>query len=1309
MKKILTSILTLLLSLPVLQAQSDDPQLINITTLEQLNAIRYDLDGNGTPTVAGMAEYTTVFGVVTCMGGCTGYELRNDLDFAGSRWEEGASGGDAVVAGWEPIGIESNEFTAIFEGNRHTISNLFIGRFYTDYVGLFGYVSGNSARLRNIGLLEVKVTGDDYVGGLVGYNSRGTVSGSYATGSVTADSEVGGLVGANDGGGTVSNSYATGSVTGSTDNVGGLLGRNDNGMVSNNYATGAVRGVGNVGGLVGRNDSSVSGSYATGSVTGTIRVGGLVGEGSIGRGISSSYATGSVTGSSDVGGLVGGISGTITASYYNSDTTGQSDVGKGEGKATTDLLAPTGYTGIYVTWDDGPDGMANNDDDTDYWDFGTNGQYPVLKIDVDGNGTSGEPADLLAQRPLLFVLFDADGDGLIEVRTLEQLNAIRYDLDGNGEDTTNEAAYSAAFGARVLVGTITGYELMNNLNFNDSNNDGTANDPSKWAEGCTSSCVTGRQVNSTTGNIGWEPIGTETAPFTGTFDGNDHTISNLYINRQVAGTFYAGLFGYIKGTSLADPATLESLNLRDINVKVDSNRPTLGGLVGLVDTNSNIMLCSVTGTVFASSGSDFAYGGGLVGQNSGNITSCYTTGDVTIASPPSLRGSYGGGLVGRNLGSGSITASYATGDVTYTSAGSYIGGLVGWNQGSITSCYAAGDVTTTAYGGGLVGWNTGSITASYATGDVSSSTTATRNGGGLVGRNQATITNSYYNDGATITGGGNTDGTQTKSALQTPTAAGTGIYQTWGDVWDFGTNIQYPALKVDFDGDGNATVTEFGPQRSAKFKSPTYYFYVNPDAVVTAVVGTVRASVVRDVYGLGYSILSQKIGEDATTTSGFAFAITDKDEDGIKVGELTVATALIPVELYTLSIQVDDDNGGMDLTEVRIEVVPERLAAPTHLTATAVSATQINLTWEAPSDGGSTITGYDLEYSEDGNVPWMNLATSSTMTSFDHTGLTRGTTRHYRVAAINSVGTGEYSATTNATTTAATLMVLGTPTNLTATAVSATQINLSWDAPSEDGGDAITDYDLEFSEDGNKPWTDLTTSGTTTSFDDTGLTAGSTRHYRVAAVNSIGTGNYTTTTDATTTAATLTVSAAPTNLTATSVSDTQIDLSWDAPSEDGGDAITGYDLEYSEDGNEPWTDLTTSGTTTSFDDTGLTAGSTRHYRVAAINNVGTGDYSEEASATVGSAVLLSVPLEVEDGPGVYPNPGSDKVYVNLPNGNGAYVVRLHTLAGKVVLQKQLQGGGTRTLSLSKLQDGVYILNVQKDGQSSSYRLIKATH
>ena len=348
---------------------ADTDGLIEVSTLEQLNAIRYDLDGDGTPTEAGMTEYTTAFGTGICTD-CTGYELMSNLDFAESRWVEGASGGDAVVEGWDPIGDFNpvldirSPFRATFEGNGHTISNLFIDRSSTDFVGLFGYVS-ESAALRNIGLLEVKVTGNDNVGGLVGYNLRSTVSGSYATGSVTGNDNVGGLVGINFEDSMVSNSYATGVVTGTVDDVGGLVGINY-ADISNSYATGSVTGNNNVGGLVGRvvSTGTVSNSYATGAVTGTV---------------------------GNVGGLVGGNNaGTITVSYYNSQTTGKSDTGKGVGKTTAELVAPTDYTGIYGTWNDGS---------TDYWYFGTNEQYPVLKIDVNGNGTAGDADDLALQQP----------------------------------------------------------------------------------------------------------------------------------------------------------------------------------------------------------------------------------------------------------------------------------------------------------------------------------------------------------------------------------------------------------------------------------------------------------------------------------------------------------------------------------------------------------------------------------------------------------------------------------------------------------------------------------------------------------------------------------------------------------------------------------------------------------------------------------------------------------------------------------------------------------------------------------------------
>ena len=433
MKKILTSILTLLLSLSVLQAQSDDLQLINITTLAQLNAIRYDMDGNGTvDSDANAAIYKTAFpdasaaGVLSPPSGVTfaGYELMNDLDFKNgsmntadfSIWAEGSTAPGAIIdVGWESIGDNSSRFTAIFEGNGHRISNLYINRESTSYVGLFGYVSGSSAKLRNIGLLDVNVKGENDVGGLVGYNGNaGNISGSYATGAVVGGREVGGLVGRNNEG-TVSNSYAVGAVTAMTteSRVGGLVGYNGNaGDISNSYAMGAVTGTNRVGGLVGFNAGDISGSYATGAVTGTgtgNQVGGLVGYNAGGT-VSNSYATGLVAGSSDVGGLVGSNVGssTITASYYNSQTTGQDDTGKGEGKTTTELLTPTDYTGIYVEWDD----------DTDYWNFGTNGQYPVLKIDVNGNGTAGDANDLALQRPVTLTVsptsldFTAMGGGM---------------------------------------------------------------------------------------------------------------------------------------------------------------------------------------------------------------------------------------------------------------------------------------------------------------------------------------------------------------------------------------------------------------------------------------------------------------------------------------------------------------------------------------------------------------------------------------------------------------------------------------------------------------------------------------------------------------------------------------------------------------------------------------------------------------------------------------------------------------------------------------------------------------------------------
>ena len=372
---------------------ADKDGLIEISNLDQLAAIRTDLDGDGVSSVP--AAYAIAFpNAMPRMGcpnaGCTGYELVADLDFD-TNDSGAADAGDAYWnngAGWIPIGDSNRRFTADFDGNNNTIANLYINRGGAYSVGLFGAVSGGS--VRQVGLVSATVSGDRNVGGLVGNNSGSTISGSYATGSVSGD-VVGGLVGRSSG--TISGSYATGSVSGN-DFVGGLLGVNT-GIISGNYATGSVSGDSWIGGLVGSNIGTISGSYATGSVSGRTWTGGLVGF-SNGT-ISDSYAMGSVSGRTWTGGLVGsnytgtitnsyaagrvssqegydpgGLVGydkgdAITASYWDTQTSGQAGSYGGVGKTTAELQSPTTNSGIYADWD------------ASVWDFGNSRQYPALK------------------------------------------------------------------------------------------------------------------------------------------------------------------------------------------------------------------------------------------------------------------------------------------------------------------------------------------------------------------------------------------------------------------------------------------------------------------------------------------------------------------------------------------------------------------------------------------------------------------------------------------------------------------------------------------------------------------------------------------------------------------------------------------------------------------------------------------------------------------------------------------------------------------------------------------------------------------
>ena len=206
--------------------------------------------------------------------------------------------------------------------------------------------------------------------------------------------------------------------------------------------------------------------------------------------------------------------------------------------------------------------------------------------------------------------------------------------------------------------------------------------------------------------------------------------------------------------------------------------------------------------------------------------------------------------------------------------------------------------------------------------------------------------------------------------------------------------------------------------------------------------------------------------------------------------------------------------------------------APTNLLTTAVSSSQINLSWTAPSNnGGSSITGYKIDRSPGTPngcpIPpqWTTIVanTGNTATTYSNTGLSQGQYYCYQVSAINSVGTGSPSNDNQAFT----FTVPYPPVNLTAAAVSSSQINLSWvfcpppHAPGSHctGGTSVTGYKIERSLDGGNTWSTIVPNNgnnSTTTYSDTGLAASTTYTYRVSAINSVGSSSPSNTASATT-------------------------------------------------------------------------------------------------------------------------------------------------------------------------------------------------
>jgi fibronectin type 3 domain-containing protein len=276
---------------------------------------------------------------------------------------------------------------------------------------------------------------------------------------------------------------------------------------------------------------------------------------------------------------------------------------------------------------------------------------------------------------------------------------------------------------------------------------------------------------------------------------------------------------------------------------------------------------------------------------------------------------------------------------------------------------------------------------------------------------------------------------------------------------------------------------------------------------------------------------------------------------------------------------------------------------PSGLAAVETSTSQINLSW---TDVAHDI-GYQVERSLNGSTGWTLVATTAkNVITFSDTGLGSNVAYYYRVLALGAAGSSGYSNVASATTLPG---APGAPTGLTATAVSTTQINLSWNDVTLESG-----YQVERSLDGSTGWTQVGTPGANvTSFSDTGLSPNTTYYYRVRATNLSGNSPYSSNANATTQ---LPIPASPTGLAAAAISTSQLDLSWSDVSFE-----TTYKIERSLDGSSGWTQIGTTGANvTTYSDTGLSTSTTYYYRVLASNAAGDSGYSSSASATTDSDI-----------------------------------------------------------------------------------------
>lgn len=584
-----------------------------------------------------------------------------------------------------PIGTSSQKFKGIYNGGGYTIANLTVTG-DAEARGLFGYITttvttqtfhdvdanGNTlsttytetvytpAEINNVVLTGCSVTGSKNVGGIAGISEGGTIFGCSVAGTVTSTgSNAGGIVGYNFSSGTVINCQNDATVSG-TLRIGGIAGYcYGNSVIYGCCNAGAVSGSSYVGGAVGTNaGSDVHHCYNKGVLTGTNNsTGGLIGYCTSGE-LYCLYSIGTVNCPGEFKGAVIGnaIYGTSRLAKCYYD---RSDPNASDNFATAaehELMLDSSFL---TTLNFMLEIFVG-----DY--FGTNNGYPILRWQLVGwDGSVGEP--------------EKNNSGVYQITSASEL----------------------AWFAGLVNGTLSGVtknqsakgKLMRDILLN----------PGIFDES----------------SIQWTPIGTESSPFTGTFDGGEYRISGVYLPNVTQGVSYSGLFGCI-----GEGGTVKNIFLENSRICAYDYA---GGIAGSnAGTIENCFNYSTIKSIY--------YTGGIAGGNRGTIQTCGNVGEI-------LGENHSGGITAANNG-GTVTKSFNNGTVTGVMR---VGGIIGTNYGVIRSCYNNGNVEGGVSIGGLVGFQnssgTNNFTACYNIGYVK----GVQQYGAVVGTNQlGDLTYCYY-------------------------------------------------------------------------------------------------------------------------------------------------------------------------------------------------------------------------------------------------------------------------------------------------------------------------------------------------------------------------------------------------------------------------------------------------------------------------------------------------------------------------------------------------------------------------------------